>query len=139
MDESSARTPGWGQNAPRGSHSTHRLDTTYRVPRNLVDAAERQRMEMPRSRPMRNQVSSTRECHLMGLSTVLVGCHQSLEEALLIKGKTQHHGVSVPGQRSHHGRGKIKAKTFAESRTLSKSTEATKRQVTKPSATNYVR
>lgn len=41
----------------------HRLDTTYRVPRNLVDAAERQRMEMPRWRPMGNQVSSTRKCH----------------------------------------------------------------------------
>lgn len=48
--------------------------------------------------------------------------------------------ASVPGQRSQHGRGnRVKAKTFAESRTLSKSTEATKRQVTKPSATNYVR
>lgn len=39
----------------------------------------------------------------------------------------------------HSGGNRVKAKTFAESRTLSKSTEATKRQVTKPSATNYVR
>jgi len=70
----------------------------------------------------------------MSLSTVLVGCHQSLGETLLIKGKTQHHGALLDKKRSHLGRGKrVKAKLFAESRTLSKFTEATKRSV-QPSA-----
>lgn len=117
----------------------HRLDTTCRVPRNLVDAAERQRLEMPRWRPMGNQVSSTRKCHCPQSWLVVVNAKAKHTESWGTARKASRE-ASATEQHSHHGRGnRVKAKTFAESRTLSKSTEATKRQVTKPSATNYVR